>query len=60
MTPDPHFSWLMGPTDHPDPRVGEMSASAAHRGPHNPVLNVWDGWLNQPASTIQAREEGAT
>lgn len=55
MTPEPHWPWLMGPADKPDPRVGETSASASHRGTYGG--HVWDHWLNQPAQPL--REDNA-
>lgn len=57
MTDSVHWDWLHGPAQKPDPRIGDMSASTAHRGPTGPVLHVWDHWLNQPAD-IRLAERG--
>lgn len=60
MTDSVHWDWLHGPTDNPDPRVGDMSASAAHR--HRAMRGaerlMWDHWLNQPVHDIRADERG--
>jgi hypothetical protein len=52
---EPHFTWLHGPVKKPDPRVGDMSASAANR--HRPGVYVWDHWMNEPIRNIQPPTE---
>jgi hypothetical protein len=51
---DPHWDWLHGPANKPDPRVGDMSASAANRHRHGGY--VWDYWTNQPVRDLQRTE----
>jgi len=58
VTREPHFSWLMGPIDQPDPRVGDMSASTANRNPNGFEKALWDLWLNQPVQPL-TREDNA-
>jgi hypothetical protein len=51
-----HWSWLHGPTDRPDPRVGEMSLSAARRG--RGVSPVWALLADRTDTRLeQIREE---
>lgn len=49
----PHWPWLHGPTERPDPRVGERSLSAV-RG-DEPARMSWDEWLNQPTTQPQVQ-----
>jgi hypothetical protein len=53
----PHWDWLHGPADSPDPRVGERSASAAHQDRPSQPGTAWDYWLHQPVREF--REESA-
>lgn len=59
MTPQPHWPWLHGPAGNPDPRVGDMSTSAANRHRYSPAAYIWDHWMNEPVREVQPREDDA-
>src|SRR5690606_18614599 len=53
--PAPHWTWLHGPADSPDPIDEEsgMSASVASRYQVHPSdVAAWDSWLGQPLHPI--------
>lgn len=58
-----HWSWLHGPETNPDPRVGDMSLSAASRVDPwaGPPRVPWDDWLHEQIRNLAARppETGA-
>lgn len=57
MTDRPHWTWLHGPVDNPDPREGDMSASAANRQGQSPFeKTLWDMWLGQPVQPLQQED----